>query len=57
VGAQPETVVTVEELPRDLGNINIDLIRDIPVQVRAVLGRTKMSIENILRLGPAILWN
>ncbi|MDI9442444.1 MAG: flagellar motor switch phosphatase FliY [Bacillota bacterium] len=52
VGAQPETVVTVEELPRDLGNINIDLIRDIPVQVRAVLGRTKMSIENILRLGP-----
>lgn len=36
----------------DLGNINIDLIRDIPVQVRAVLGRTRMSIDNILRLGP-----
>lgn len=36
----------------DLGNINIDLIRDIPVQVRAVLGRTKMTIDNILRLGP-----
>ncbi len=37
---------------QDLGNINVDLIRDIPVQVRAVLGRTKMSIDNILRLGP-----
>lgn len=36
----------------DLGNINIDLIRDIPVQVRAILGRTRMSIDNILRLGP-----
>lgn len=36
----------------DLGNINVDLIRDIPVQVRAVLGRTRMSIDNILRLGP-----
>lgn len=36
----------------DLGNINIDLIRDIPVQVRAILGRTRMAIDNILRLGP-----
>lgn len=36
----------------NLENINVDLIRDIPVQVRAILGRTKMSIDNILRLGP-----
>ena len=36
----------------DLGNLNIELIRDIPVNVRAVLGRTRMSIENILKLGP-----
>ncbi len=36
----------------DLGNINVDLIRDIPVQIRVVLGRTNMSIENILKLGP-----
>lgn len=36
----------------DLGNINVDLIRDIPVQVRVILGRTNMSIENILKLGP-----
>lgn len=39
-------------VPFDLGNINVDLIRDIPVQVKAILGRTKMSIDNILRLGP-----
>lgn len=36
----------------DLGNLNVDLIRGIPVQVRAILGRTRMSIDNILRLGP-----
>lgn len=36
----------------DLGNLNIDLIKDIPVNIRAVLGRTRMSIENILKLGP-----
>lgn len=36
----------------DLGNLNIELIKDIPVQIRAVLGRTRMSIENILKLGP-----
>lgn len=36
----------------DLGNLNIELIKDIPVKVRAILGRTKMSIENILKLGP-----
>lgn len=36
----------------DLGNLNIELIKDIPVNVRAVLGRTRMSIENILKLGP-----
>ena len=36
----------------ELGNLNIELIKDIPVKVRAILGRTKMSIENILKLGP-----
>ena len=48
----PLTTTGHSEAPHDLGNINVDLIRDIPVQVRAVLGRTKMSIDNILRLGP-----
>jgi len=51
----PQPSVAVTESPQvtyDLGNINIDLIRDIPVQVRAILGRTKMAIDNILRLGP-----
>ena len=33
-------------------NINIDLIKNIPVQIRAVLGRTRISIANILKLGP-----
>jgi flagellar motor switch protein FliN/FliY len=33
-------------------NINIDLIKHIPVQIRAVLGRTRISIANILKLGP-----
>lgn len=48
----PATVPTQAASAYDLGNINVDLIRDIPVQVRAILGRTKMSIDNILRLGP-----
>lgn len=43
---------TEPEEAHDLGNINVDLIRDIPVQVRAILGRTRMAIDNILRLGP-----
>jgi flagellar motor switch protein FliN/FliY len=46
------TVNTQPAATYDLGNINVDLIRDIPVRVRAILGRTKMTIDNILRLGP-----
>ncbi|HHY10533.1 MAG TPA: flagellar motor switch phosphatase FliY [Firmicutes bacterium] len=48
----PRPVQKEDQTAVDLGNINIDLIKGIPVQVRAVLGRTKMSIDNILRLGP-----
>jgi flagellar motor switch protein FliN/FliY len=48
--AQPQTP---EHGPgHSLGNLNVELIKDIPVQVRAVLGRNRMSIENILKLGP-----
>ncbi|NLJ24843.1 MAG: flagellar motor switch phosphatase FliY [Firmicutes bacterium] len=36
----------------DLGNLNIELIRNIPVKVRAILGRSRLPIETILRLGP-----
>ncbi len=36
----------------NLGNLNVNLIRDIPVKVRAVLGRTHMPIDSILKLGP-----
>ncbi|NMA61330.1 MAG: flagellar motor switch phosphatase FliY [Firmicutes bacterium] len=50
----PPTPVSQDSTPAgpDLGNLNVDLIRGIPVQVRAILGRTRMSIDNILRLGP-----
>ncbi len=48
----PQAPAVAPAAQYDLGNVNIDLIRDIPVQVRAILGRTKMSIDNILRLGP-----
>lgn len=41
-----------DEHEQNLGNLNVELIKDIPVQVRAILGRTNMSIENILKLGP-----
>ncbi len=53
-GGSPAVAPTGAAAPAgyDLGNINVDLIRDIPVQVRAVLGRTRMTIDNILRLGP-----
>lgn len=43
--------IASDPLP-ELGNINVDLIRSIPVQVKAILGRTRMSIDNVLRLGP-----
>ncbi len=51
----PLTSAPAQDVPQvgyDLGNINVDLIKGIPVQVRAILGRTRMSIDNILRLGP-----
>jgi len=34
----------------DLHNVNIELIKNIPVRIRAILGRTKLPIENVLRL-------
>ncbi|MGI6149077.1 MAG: flagellar motor switch phosphatase FliY [Firmicutes bacterium] len=40
------------QLSSELGNLKVDLIKDIPVTVRAVLGRTRMTIDHILRLGP-----
>ncbi len=48
----PNTDVDELDIRDALGNLNVDLIRDIPVRVRAILGKTKMSIENILKLGP-----
>ncbi|MGI6038104.1 MAG: flagellar motor switch phosphatase FliY [Limnochordia bacterium] len=44
---EPEPVATTL-----VDNLNIELIKNIPVQIRAILGRTKMSINNVLKLGP-----
>lgn len=49
-GYQPS--MPSQEVVENLGNLNVDLIKDIPVQVRAVLGRTRMPIDSILKLGP-----
>src|SRR5690554_2919660 len=35
----------------DLGNLRIDLIRDIPVQISARLGRARLSVAEILSMG------
>lgn len=48
--AKAETSITASAPA--LGNLNIELIKDIPVHVRAVLGKTRMSIDHILKLGP-----
>ncbi|NLK07573.1 MAG: flagellar motor switch phosphatase FliY [Firmicutes bacterium] len=45
---EPEIGVSLGEL----GNLNIALIQNIPVRVRAILGRSRLPIETILRLGP-----
>jgi flagellar motor switch protein FliN/FliY len=51
-GAEP-TAMPEQAAPQgQLGNVKVDLIKDIPVTVRAVLGRTRMTIDHILRLGP-----
>ena len=38
-----------------LKNINIDLIKNIPVQIRAILGKSNMTINNILKLSPGYI--
>lgn len=58
LSAKPSTSATSAGTPQttdassQLGNLKVDLIKDIPVQVRAILGRTRMTIDHILRLGP-----
>jgi len=49
--AAPQAGAAPEPAPQ-LGNVKVDLIKDIPVTVRAVLGRTRMTIDHVLRLGP-----
>lgn len=47
-----QTEEPIQNFGQDLGNLNVELIKDIPVKIHAVLGKTRMSIENILKLGP-----
>lgn len=44
------THLTMRGAP-DLGNLRIDLIRDIPVQMSARLGRARLSVAEILSMG------
>jgi len=44
------THLTMRNLP-DLGNLRIDLIRDIPVQMTARLGRARLTVAEILSMG------
>lgn len=49
----PATANEPQSLPGgDLGNLNIELIKNIPVKIRAILGRSRLPIETVLRLGP-----
>lgn len=41
-----------EELgEEEVANLNLEAIYDIPLQVSAVLGRTKMPVSQLLKLG------
>lgn len=58
-GVQPETV-SYEDLEEDIrhdpyaavkgGDVNLDLLLDIPVMIAMEIGRTKINIRNLLQL-------
>lgn len=41
-----------QESDLGIGNLHIELIKDIPVEVSAFLGESELSMEEVLRLGP-----
>lgn len=52
VGASPAPHVFQPLMNTDIaGNSDIDMIMDIPVQLTVELGRTRLTIKNILQLG------
>ena len=51
--AQPEVPVAAEpEGPTTRVAADLEAVFDVPVQVSAVLGRARMEINDLLRLGP-----
>jgi flagellar motor switch protein FliN len=52
-GAQPEAMAAVEpEGPTSRIASDLEAVFDVPVQVSAVLGRARMEIGDLLKLGP-----
>src|SRR5690625_1007250 len=49
--AQPEQVFQPLDQPGPAGQGDVDMIMDIPVQLSVELGRTRLTIKNILQLG------
>jgi flagellar motor switch protein FliN len=51
--AQPEVTPPVEpEGPTTRGAADLEAVFDVPVQVSAVLGRARMEINDLLKIGP-----
>jgi flagellar motor switch protein FliN/FliY len=57
VGASSHTPVFRELPPRANSHalLNFDLVRDVELTVKIELGRTRMRLEEVLRLGPGAL--
>jgi flagellar motor switch protein FliN len=51
-GAMPSDVTLAPDAETTRGASDLEAVFDVPVQVSAVLGRTKMDIGDLLKLGP-----
>jgi flagellar motor switch protein FliN len=47
-----DTALTAEELDQSRTAHDLEAVFDVPVQVSAVLGRAKMDVGDLLKLGP-----
>ena len=50
--AVPEPVVQPPAEPSSRGAADLEAVFDVPVQVSAVLGRSRMQVGELLKLGP-----
>jgi flagellar motor switch protein FliN len=50
--ADKDTVKEAGQLKKTDGNINLDVILDIPLEITVELGRTKIPIHELLEIGP-----